>query len=197
MVSGAAGHAIPPFKERLREALESESLPVALGRSLPQLSERRDAAFRVRDFEGSQADLGGRRQAAREEQAHVYYGDVTSPEALAHAHLGQARVLALLINDPPAARRAIAAARAESPDVPIPTRTRHVAERDSLLALGANHVVCEELEGGTEMSARVLKSLGLDAPAIRTEISRALAASESAGLTGAMDEWIEATDKQR
>ena len=64
MASGAAGHTIPPFKERLREALESESLPVALGRSLPQLSERRDAAFRVRDFEGSQADLGGRRQAA-------------------------------------------------------------------------------------------------------------------------------------
>lgn len=40
-------------------------------------------------------------------------------------------------------------------------------------------------------------ALGLDAPAIRTEISRALAASESAGLTGAMDEWIEATGKQR
>ncbi len=136
-------------------------------------------------------------RAARQAQAHVYYGDVTSPEALAHAHLGQARVLVLLINDPPAARRAIAAARAESPDVPILTRTRHVAERDSLLALGASHVVCEELEGGTEMSARVLKSLGLDAPAIRAQISRALAASESAGLTGAMDEWIEATDQQR
>ena len=89
MASGGADHVIPPFKERLREALDSESLPVALGRSLPQLSERRDAAFRVRDFEGSQADLGGRRQAAREEQAHVYYGDVTSPEALAHAHLAR------------------------------------------------------------------------------------------------------------
>ena len=136
-------------------------------------------------------------RAAREEQAQVYYGDVTSPEALAHAHLAQARVLVLLINDPPAARRAIAAARAESPDVPILTRTRHVAERESLLALGASHVVCEELEGGTEMSARVLRSLGLDAPAIRTEIGRALAASESAGLTGAADEWIEAADKQR
>ena len=41
-------YTIPPFKaDRLREALDSESLPVALGRSLPQLSERRDAAFRA------------------------------------------------------------------------------------------------------------------------------------------------------
>ena len=66
MAAGGATHAIPPFKERLREALESESLPVALGRSLPQLSERRDAAFRARDFKGGQADLGGRRRAALE-----------------------------------------------------------------------------------------------------------------------------------
>ena len=64
MAAAGTSHTIPPFKERLREALQSESLPVALGRSLPQLSERRDAAFRVQDFEGSQADLGGRRQAA-------------------------------------------------------------------------------------------------------------------------------------
>jgi len=64
MSAGSAAHAIPPFKDRLREALESESLPVALGRSLPQLSERRNAAFSARDFPSSQADLGGRRQAA-------------------------------------------------------------------------------------------------------------------------------------
>ena len=133
----------------------------------------------------------------RRDHAHVYYGDVTSPEALEHARVGHARVLVLLINDRLAARRAIAAVRAEWPDVPILARTRLVAERENLLALGATHVVCEELEGGTEMSARVLKSLDLDAPAIRTEISRALAASQSAGLTGAMNEWIEATDERR
>ena len=133
----------------------------------------------------------------RGEHAHVYYGDITSPEALAHARVGHARVLVLLINDRLAAQRAIAAVRAEWADVPILARTRLVAERENLLALGATHVVCEELEGGTEMSARVLKSLDLDAPAIRTEISRALAASQSAGLTGAMNEWIEATDERR
>lgn len=103
----------------------------------------------------------------------------------------------LLINDRLAARRAIAAVRTDWPDVPILARARLVAEHGSLLALGANHVVCEELEGGAEMSARVLKSLGLDAPTIRAQVSRALASSRSTALTDAMDEQIEATDQQR
>ena len=132
----------------------------------------------------------------RREHAQVYYGDVTSPEALQHARVGHARVLVLLINDRLAARRAIAAVRADWPDVPILARTRFVAERDGLLALGATHVVCEELEGGTEMSARVLKSLGLDAPAIRAQVSRALASSKAEHLTGAIGEWIEAADRK-
>ena len=132
----------------------------------------------------------------RDEGVHLYYGDVTSPEALDHARLGHARVLVLLINDPPAARRAIAAVRRVWASVPILVRTRYVAERDGLLALGASHVVCEELEGGTEMSARVLGSLGLDEPDIRDEISRALASSDAADLTGAVGEWIEAADRE-
>ena len=133
---------------------------------------------------------------ARREYTHVYYGDVTSPEALAHARLGHARVLVLLISDPPAARRAIVSAHAEWPSVPILVRTRYVAERDGLLALGAAQVVCEELEGGTEMSAWVLRLLGLDAAAIRSEISGALASSTVGDLTGATGEWLEAVDEQ-
>ena len=133
---------------------------------------------------------------ARREYTHVYYGDITSPEALAHARVGHARVLVLLINDPPAVRRAIVAVRADWPDVPILARTRFVAERPGLLALGANHVVCEELEGGTEMSARTLGALGLGAPEIRAQISQALASSNSEYLTGATGQWTAATDER-
>ena len=132
----------------------------------------------------------------RDEGVHIYYGDITSPEALLHARVGHARVIVLLINDPPAARRAIAAVRSVWRSVPILVRTRYVAEREALLALGASHVVCEELEGGTEMSARVLGSLGLGSEAIRSEISQALASSDAADLTGAVGEWIEAADRQ-
>ncbi len=131
---------------------------------------------------------------ARREYAHVYYGDVTSPEALAHARLGHARVLVLLISDPPAAQRAIVTAHTEWPHVPILVRTRYVAERDSLLALGATQVVCEELEGGTEMSAWVLRMIGQNPGEIRSGISDALASSAAGDLTGATGEWIEAAD---
>ena len=82
MSAGSAAHTIPPFNERLREALESESLPVALGRSLPQLSERRDAAFSARDFEGSQADLGGRRQAALDRMPELVEEFTAAAEAV-------------------------------------------------------------------------------------------------------------------
>ncbi|MCA9850743.1 MAG: cation:proton antiporter, partial [Dehalococcoidia bacterium] len=54
----------------------------------------------------------------------IYYGDITSPEAQHHAHIREAKAIVLVINDPDAARRAIAATRAISADVPIICRTR-------------------------------------------------------------------------
>ena len=57
-------HEIPPFRQRLREALASESLPVALGRALSLLSERRAEAFDGRDFTALRDSLAARRQAA-------------------------------------------------------------------------------------------------------------------------------------
>ena len=55
---------------------------MALGRSLPQLSERRDAAFRARDFKGGQADLGGRRRAALERMPELVEEFTTAAEAV-------------------------------------------------------------------------------------------------------------------
>lgn len=129
---------------------------------------------------------------ARNDHEHVYYGDVTSREALEHARLSHARALVLLINDPPSARRAITAAREECPGTPILVRTRYVAERPGLLALGADQVVCEELESGAEMSAHVLRVLGLDTAAIRQTVGEALADTEASHLSGGTGEWIEA-----
>ncbi len=129
---------------------------------------------------------------ARLVHEHVYYGDVTSTEALEHARLAHARALVLLINDPPAARSAIIAARGESPDIPILVRTRYVAEREQLLALGANQVISEELESGVEMSANVLQVLGLDPPSIRRQVSDALTDADGVDLSGGSGDWIEA-----
>ena len=69
-------------------------------------------------------------------------------------------------------------------------RTRYVAERDGLLALGAEHVICEEIESGAEMSANVLQVLGLDAPEIRQRVGDAMEDAEAGNLSRGTREWI-------
>jgi CPA2 family monovalent cation:H+ antiporter-2 len=89
----------------------------------------------------------------------IYYGDATSPEALRHAHLAHARALVLLMNDPQAAMRVTDTARRVAPGVPVVMRTRYLLERQALEQLGAAEVVAEEVEGGVEIIARLLRRL--------------------------------------
>lgn len=53
-----------PFRSRLRAALASKTLPVALGRTLSTLTARRAAALQELDFEAMRARLAERRRAA-------------------------------------------------------------------------------------------------------------------------------------
>ena len=96
---------------------------------------------------------------ARRSGLPVYYADATSSEALGHAHLAEAKALVLLMNDPGAAQRVTDAARRIAPDVPVLTRARYLGERDYLLRIGASDVIAEEVEGGVEMLARLLRRL--------------------------------------
>jgi CPA2 family monovalent cation:H+ antiporter-2 len=91
----------------------------------------------------------------------VFYGDATSAEALGHAHLQQARLVVLLMNDPQASARIVDLLRREAPHVPVLMRVRYLAERPALLALGARDVVAEEVEGAVEIIARLLRGLEL------------------------------------
>jgi CPA2 family monovalent cation:H+ antiporter-2 len=96
-------------------------------------------------------------QRGKQDGLPVYYGDATSAEALGHAHLAQARLLVLVMNDPQAAQRVVDTARRVAPDVPILMRTHYLLERETLLAAGAHDVVAEEVEGAVEMIARMLR----------------------------------------
>ena len=113
-------------------------------------------------------------RAARKAGEPVYFGDIASPETMRYLHLGQARALIMLVNDPDAARRALTAASAEFPTLPILLRTRQVSERKALQVLGAAHVVVEEQEGAVEMAANVLALLGVPFDAIRENVDAAL-----------------------
>ncbi len=89
----------------------------------------------------------------------VYYGDATSEEALGHAHLAEARLVVLLMNDPQAAQRIVDMVRRVAPNVPVLMRTRYLAEREGLVKMGARDVVAEEVEGAVEVIARLLRSI--------------------------------------
>ena len=98
-------------------------------------------------------------RAARLAGEPVYYGDATSIEALGHAHVAQARAMVLLMNDPQAARRVVDTTKRVAPDVPILMRARYLAEQSILMHMGATDVVAEEVEGGLELLARLLRWL--------------------------------------
>lgn len=89
----------------------------------------------------------------------VYYGDATSEEALSHAHIAQARLVVLLMNDPTAVQRVVDTSKRVAPHVPVLMRTHYLGERGALLKLGADDVVAEEIEGGVEIIQRMLRSI--------------------------------------
>ena len=89
----------------------------------------------------------------------VYYGDATSEEALGHAHLAEARLMVLLMNDPQAAQRVVDNVKRVAPNVPVLMRTRYLAEREGLIKMGARDVVAEEVEGAVEVIARMLRTI--------------------------------------
>jgi CPA2 family monovalent cation:H+ antiporter-2 len=98
---------------------------------------------------------------ARAEGEPVFYADATSEEALGHAHIDRARAIIVLINDPQAAERVIMTTRRVTKEVPIFLRAHYLSEAPALLRYGKIDIVAEELEGGVEVLARVLKSIGV------------------------------------
>jgi CPA2 family monovalent cation:H+ antiporter-2 len=109
----------------------------------------------------------------RARHPNVYYADVTSEEALHHAHVEHARAVVIAINDPEAVQRALAAIRRVNPRVPIWVRTRYAAEQPQLVALGATEVVCEEIESASRLLALVLGASGAEDEAVARYQERA------------------------
>lgn len=117
------------------------------------------------------------RKAAAEGKP-IYYGDVTSEEALQHARLDRARAAVILINDREAAQRAVATMRRVAPEVPILLRTRYLRSGPDLVARGASDVVYEEVEAGVEMLGRVLRGFDVPLNVMVEELDRARRATQ-------------------
>lgn len=118
-------------------------------------------------------------RSGRADGQPIFYGDATSEEALGHAHLAEARALVLLMNDPQAATRVVTTARRVAPRVRILMRTRYVRERPALVTVGATDVVAEEVEGGVEILARLLRWLEVPRNVLDNRIDDAREATQT------------------
>ncbi len=108
---------------------------------------------------------------ARDEGEPIIYGDITREDVLVRAGVPCARVIVFAVSDFAAARIAIRHVRHLNPAIFILVRTRHAAEVDELLKLGADQVIAEEFETSIEIFSRVLHQYHIPGNIIANQIS--------------------------
>ena len=87
----------------------------------------------------------------------IYFGDASHPSVLEHVQIKNARAVAILVNDPLAARRIVKNARDANPHVYIIIRTRYLQEMQMMQQLGADEVIPDEFGTSIEIFSRVLR----------------------------------------
>jgi len=88
------------------------------------------------------------------------YGDAANSDILSRVHLKQARAVVVTPPDEAAASIVVATTHTEAPHMPIIVRAATQEGVHRLFALGAQHVIYPELEGGLEMMRETLTHLG-------------------------------------
>ncbi len=109
---------------------------------------------------------------ARQAGEPVYFGDVTSVDVLSHLGAARAREIVLVIDDPNAAARAVAAVRQVAPRVHLIVRAPFVEDVERLEAVGATQVIPAEIEAAVEVATHVLGRHGARPAEIEAERAR-------------------------
>ena len=133
-----------------------------VGRALTELGVR----YLVLELNGSAV------RTAREKGEPIFFGDATSPDALAAAGVERARAVVLVLSDPDASMLAVRTARTLSADVPIIARARYRKEADRLIAFGATMAVAEEFEASLEVLTQLLSRLHVPDDAVDVLLER-------------------------
>ncbi|MCX7678657.1 MAG: cation:proton antiporter [Spirochaetes bacterium] len=92
----------------------------------------------------------------KEAGENIFFGDASHEAVLAHAGIGQAKVLVVAIADHGATLRIAKLARRLNPNLYIIIRTRFLHDLPHLYSLGADEVIPEEYETSIEIFSRVL-----------------------------------------
>lgn len=87
----------------------------------------------------------------------IQFGDATHLSILEHLRIQDAKAIAVVVNDPIAARRIVQIARAANPSLYVIVRARYVQEISLLNKLGADEVIPDEFGTSVEIFSRVLR----------------------------------------
>lgn len=101
----------------------------------------------------------------------IHFGDATHDSIMQHVHIGEAKIIAILINDPVAASRIVQVARKLNPRIFIIVRTRYLREMKGMYDLGADEVIPDEFGSSVEVFTRVLRKYQIPSDKIQTIIS--------------------------
>lgn len=87
----------------------------------------------------------------------IFFGDATHMHVLEQINIQEAKAMAVLVNDPLAAKRIVQIARKANPFLYIIVRARFVPEMELFIKLGANEVIPDEFGTSLEVFSHVLK----------------------------------------
>ena len=96
----------------------------------------------------------------------IFFGDATSPDALAAAGVQRARAVVSVLRDPDASVLAVSAVRPLIPLVPVIVRARYRTEADLLLRFGATTAIAQEFEGSLEVLTQLLARMQVPGNAV-------------------------------
>jgi CPA2 family monovalent cation:H+ antiporter-2 len=131
-------------------------------------------ALRAAGVEAVIVDLDLERvRAGRAAGESIGYGDATSAEILEHVGVARASHVAVMLNDPQAAHRAIRAVRQLAPHTPIHARAHDLGERERLLAAGATRVAAQEVEASLQVLEELLRDLRAEPAALGVALADA------------------------
>lgn len=101
----------------------------------------------------------------------IQFGDATHLSILEHLHIQDAKAIAILVNDPIAARRIVQIARSVNPSLYIIVRARYVQEMALMNKLGADEAIPDEFGTSVEIFSRVLRQYHVPDEEINTFIA--------------------------
>lgn len=136
------------------------------GRNLARVAEMEGIPYIVIDLN---PDTVAREQSSGKP---IFFGDAANPPILHHAGVEEARILAIVTNDPFSSRTIAATARKMNPSIHIIIRTRFLRDLDQLYEIGADEVVVDELETSIEIISRVMRRYLVPRMAIDRATSR-------------------------